>query len=441
MRLVTVLATIGCAWLLCSAASAAEPTEPQPSVDLRGYRMPMDHRAGMYLEPATSPDTGEVTVGTRLNYAFRPIVLRDDSGDRKYSIIEHQLTADVAMSVGLFHVFAVGLDMPFVVAQAGDDVSADATATALIGSHPLPRSALGDPGLVVKATFIKPEREDKGVGFGLLNRFTVPLGDRASFLSEASVTDEARLLFDGHFIHYFTARANAGAKFRGHTGEYGCGATPEGCFTRFGHELLWGAGLEIDSALLGIPKLTWFAEARGYLPLSPVKPFQSRAPSGSFASVAASYAIRDVSLFAGSELALDSGVGNAPFRITLGVSFAPRDHDRDHDGIEDDADRCPDRPEDRDGVEDQDGCPEAVGEGTGCDTDIVSSKAEAPSPLPAHPSAPPAMPSPPPPEAALPPVPPPSEGPSPKASPGEPAPLLPKANDGGAGPTEPHPTP
>lgn len=33
--------------------------------------------------------------------------------------------------------------------------------------------------------------------------------------------------------------------------------------------------------------------------------------------------------------------------------------DRDGDGIRDDMDRCPDEPEDRDGFEDQDGCPEA----------------------------------------------------------------------------------
>ncbi len=32
--------------------------------------------------------------------------------------------------------------------------------------------------------------------------------------------------------------------------------------------------------------------------------------------------------------------------------------DRDGDGIKDDVDRCPDAPEDKDGFEDEDGCPE-----------------------------------------------------------------------------------
>jgi hypothetical protein len=37
----------------------------------------------------------------------------------------------------------------------------------------------------------------------------------------------------------------------------------------------------------------------------------------------------------------------------------PAGADRDGDGVRDDVDRCPDDPEDRDGFEDEDGCPEA----------------------------------------------------------------------------------
>lgn len=367
MRLVPVLFALGAVSLASSSAFADDPLERVPSVDLRGYRAPMDGKAGLYLEPAESPATGDVTVGTRLNYAFRPIVLRDEAGDRKYSIIEHQLTADVFASVGLFKVLTLGIDVPAVVAQTGDDVRADSTATALVGNGTLPKAAVGDPGLVVKATFLKPSKPDTGVALGVLDRLTIPLGDRTSYLSEQAVTDEARVLFDAHFLKFLTARANVGAKFRGHTGSLACGSTLESCSSRFGHELLWGVGAELDSRALGLPHLAWLGEVRGYLPLSPVKPFKSRLPSGTFASVAARYDIRDVAILAGTEIALDSGIGNAPFRITLGVSYSPREHDRDHDGIDDEVDRCPDRAEDRDGVEDEDGCPEADGDRFGCD--------------------------------------------------------------------------
>src|SRR6185369_9710183 len=41
------------------------------------------------------------------------------------------------------------------------------------------------------------------------------------------------------------------------------------------------------------------------------------------------------------------------------------DGDRDHDGIPDSRDRCPDDPEDHDGFQDEDGCPDPDNDGDG----------------------------------------------------------------------------
>ncbi len=48
---------------------------------------------------------------------------------------------------------------------------------------------------------------------------------------------------------------------------------------------------------------------------------------------------------------------------------APQEGDRDHDGLLDRADTCPDDPEDRDGIEDDDGCPDPDAERQPPDTD------------------------------------------------------------------------
>jgi outer membrane protein OmpA-like peptidoglycan-associated protein len=50
--------------------------------------------------------------------------------------------------------------------------------------------------------------------------------------------------------------------------------------------------------------------------------------------------------------------GNPDFRAFLGIVFEPNIGDRDGDGLKDDVDQCPDDPEDFDGFEDEDGCPE-----------------------------------------------------------------------------------
>jgi hypothetical protein len=44
-------------------------------------------------------------------------------------------------------------------------------------------------------------------------------------------------------------------------------------------------------------------------------------------------------------------------------------HDRDGDGVPDDVDQCPDLPEDKDGIQDQDGCPEDDADGDGIPDD------------------------------------------------------------------------
>lgn len=52
------------------------------------------------------------------------------------------------------------------------------------------------------------------------------------------------------------------------------------------------------------------------------------------------------------------GFQAADIRGTLGFVFEPSVGDRDGDGIRDDVDGCPDDPEDKDGFEDEDGCPD-----------------------------------------------------------------------------------
>jgi outer membrane protein OmpA-like peptidoglycan-associated protein len=56
------------------------------------------------------------------------------------------------------------------------------------------------------------------------------------------------------------------------------------------------------------------------------------------------------------------GYGTPAWRAFLGYSFTPvrkpPPSDRDGDGLADDVDRCPDQAEDRDGFQDEDGCPD-----------------------------------------------------------------------------------
>jgi hypothetical protein len=349
------------AMLAAPAVQAAEP-----SADLRGLYAPLSHEAGLTLEPVASPGSGDLTASTRVSYAFLPVVLRGASGDIRHAVIEHQFTGDFMVSVGLFERLTVGVDLPVVLGQTGDEVRFDPEAVRLVGEDPPPLTALGDVGLRAKVTIVKPEVDEQGLSrgfaFGFDDRFTAPSGDERSFIGEGVVTNETRLLAELAYGPVL-GHLRAGAKFRGDVGTYACepDAPVDDCTSRFGHELPLGFGLALRPKAIGIDPDgigTLFVETRAYLPLYPVTPDQSFAPAGWFASLAGRVRIGDVALIGGVEAALNDGVGNAPFRATIGLSVAPRKADKDRDGVGDDVDRCPTFAEDVDGFEDVDGCPE-----------------------------------------------------------------------------------
>src|SRR5690554_6821456 len=53
-----------------------------------------------------------------------------------------------------------------------------------------------------------------------------------------------------------------------------------------------------------------------------------------------------------------SGVGSPALRVLGGLAYAPPAQDADNDGVIRSLDRCPEGPEDFDGFEDEDGCPD-----------------------------------------------------------------------------------
>jgi len=73
----------------------------------------------------------------------------------------------------------------------------------------------------------------------------------------------------------------------------------------------------------------------------------------------------DLLLQAGAGVGLNEAVGTPGYRIFTGLTWSPSASDSDKDGIDDRDDACPQEPEDKDGFEDGDGCPEDDNDGDG----------------------------------------------------------------------------
>jgi OOP family OmpA-OmpF porin len=349
--------------LLCASEAFADPV---PQVDLRGFHASVDPNSGLYLEPADSPKTGDWNAGVLFNYSYRPVTLEATSTSKikapaPFHVISNQVTGDFVGAVGLWHRVLVGVDVPFLIFQNGDKSTADTTRAT--GDLTLPRQALGDVGLNLKTTLIRPTASELG-GFALAihERFTLPTGDEQSFMGEGTPTSETRLLAEYRLVALGVHGA-LGVKFRGHEGSFACGtfASITDCPSRFESEIPFGLGVTLRPQALGIdPKgrLMFFAETHGYLPLAPIHPFQGEAVSEVQVDVGSRMTFGSISLLAGFEKGLLHAVGTPNVRATIGISWVPRVHDRDGDGIPDDVDQCPDLPEDFDGFQDADGCPD-----------------------------------------------------------------------------------
>ncbi|HEX3775205.1 MAG TPA: thrombospondin type 3 repeat-containing protein [Polyangiaceae bacterium] len=326
--------------LLSSFAGTAK-ADPIPSLDLRGFHPSTDPAASLYLEPTATPGTLNWNVAAWASYGRRFVTVTDASGNTVAVPLRDQFSMDYAFNIGVGDRLAFGLELPTVIDQDGTSESA-------IGAT-LPQTALGDLRLNLKAVLL-PGGELGGFSVAALGAVTFPTGNQRSYIAEDAATGELRLLSELRLIA-IAVRATAGVKVRG-AEETFVGET-------FGHELPWGLGISLRPQALGIDekgRWEWNLETHGAIAVTPK--FGAGAESPAAIGLSARYAPGALSLIAGAEVPLDSAVGVPSVRAVLGVGWAPRVHDQDHDGIPDDVDQCPELAEDKDGFEDSDGCPD-----------------------------------------------------------------------------------
>jgi outer membrane protein OmpA-like peptidoglycan-associated protein len=182
---------------------------------------------------------------------------------------------------------------------------------------------------------------DQAFVFGLSAGATFPSGGSANFLGDRSVTGRVRALLEYQASERFRALVMLGGLLR---------EKSQAFQAVMGNQMLYGAAVDFRV----LPDMSVLGEINGRI--------------GSWTYVDGNPAECDVamraylpamfSLLMGVGVGVDHGVGSPMFRGFVGVGWAPDFRDRDHDGIIDSLDRCPDEPEDKDGFQDDDGCPD-----------------------------------------------------------------------------------
>jgi outer membrane protein OmpA-like peptidoglycan-associated protein len=281
------------------------------------------------VDGSRSQTHGQVAGGIMLNFSRKPLVLELPNSPQPIAIVEDQLVGDLLFNIGLFDLFEVGLSVPVYGINS-----------ASIQERPIEGLTLGDVRLRPKYTVF--DRDDVPVGVALVTHVTLPTGDDTAFTSSGAVSVRPGVIADVGDDDFLVA-VNLLFDLQ-ETRDFGS--------LKVDNEFLYGLGMNwqfVDGLYLGTEVFGSTSFNNAFVeensPVEALVGLEYRDPWGFRYTV-------------GTGTGLVAGYGAPEYRVFGGIRFAQDVRDTDGDGLFDDVDQCIKEPEDKDGFEDQDGCPD-----------------------------------------------------------------------------------
>ena len=318
--------------------------------------------------PVTTLPEGRASFGLAMSYLSRPVSLRLGSPDPAGTVVhavDNALDASFLWAFGLTDAIELDAVTPVTLFQDGAGVG-DIVGT----SRELPRSAMRDVRLGLAAALLPRPRVGSEDGLAIASRFDIslPSGAADGFARSRTVTGAPSFVLDYRHGRLDVA-VELGARLRGRTQLAGAAV---------GSQALTGLAVSYD--VLVDRRLTLGAEAFALPTVAKQEPAVRLAGTTDtgpplvpaewmLTASSAPFLAGDLgfALAGGGALPFtsESAVTTPRVRASLAVRYAPTGRDRDGDGVLDRDDKCPADPEDKDGFQDDDGCPDLDDDGDG----------------------------------------------------------------------------
>ncbi|MEM9072910.1 MAG: OmpA family protein [Myxococcota bacterium] len=356
-----------CAWIGCIALTTG--VQAQESATLNQFRASETVEDGFAI--SRPDDQGHLRFGAQLHldYSNDPLVYEVDLGDRETetaSVVEHQLTGTLGLSLGLVDRIVVFAGLPVHFLMEGDDGQASGGPVPT-GISLADGGGLGDIYLGARARLFG----ERGDFFGLGAQLTVtfPTGGGA-YRGDDFLAVHPELLFELR-PGLLRITGNLGARITdnvvlpgdveiGDALTFGLGITAP----------LYGDYRDPSKIRLDLHAQLWgqsaFGDffAREETPLEATAGAKVHTPSGFAIGLAGGAGVTRG--FGSPDGRVIFTVGyEQPREATATEEAEPTDGDEDGDGIPDSTDECPSEPEDADGFEDDNGCPDPDNDGDG----------------------------------------------------------------------------
>ncbi|MBI4508816.1 MAG: OmpA family protein [Deltaproteobacteria bacterium] len=391
-------ATLGIS-TLAALPALSTPAHAETAIDAQIYKPALDPQGIFSIERARGLKKWDFGFRVSSNFATKPLKLpslpADDDDD---TVLKAALTIDFGLSMGLTDRLTFALNAPILYQQLGPGYGKDGIYRPVAAEEATPGTGFYSLRPDQNTEPSQTPTGDLRLGFKYqvtTGKFPiavqaityVPFGDEDVFAGSNGFTFEPKLIWELGLGSRTAIALNLGARLR--EGTMAGVAEVTGAdkplvlkdgepvyvpLLYVGNEALVGVGGKFDV----VPKVALGAEAYALIPIAKATEKEcGKCQNGDLvfdALVGAFFQITPDSTFV---IAGGAGVPGAAraeqFRAVAALSWAPTPEgaraagrgDMDGDGIPDGPDVCRDEPEDSDGFQDDDGCPELDNDGDG----------------------------------------------------------------------------
>ncbi|MCE9670946.1 outer membrane exchange protein TraB [Myxococcus stipitatus] len=193
--------------LVALGVSTLAAAQPDTRFDVQLFRPSAGPQDLVVVTQSRPLSHATVAAGPYFSYSLNPLTLIPEGGDlEKISLVGNRLQLDVMAMVGLFDWGEVGVDMPLILAQGGQNLE-------VIGTEGSVESfVLGDLRLTGKVAIPGLRRPAEGEGFGaaLTLNVSFPTGAQDAFAGEGEMTWAPGLVLDYRFGNGILLALNGG---------------------------------------------------------------------------------------------------------------------------------------------------------------------------------------------------------------------------------------
>ncbi len=315
---------------ILSAAAIAQdhPDIEMPDLNAQAFRPTIDGRSTLWTDDASLARAGTYSLRLAMNWAHNPLVVRW-SDDSTTSLVRDTVNLDLMAGITIWRIRA-GLDLPLYLVSTSDLDAGGA--------------GLGDVAVDVRGSILA-ESEDAPIGLAAYGRVALPTATVDTALGNPGMGGELGLVASKQLTDQLLLAANLGTRFLPETQLVNVEVDDQ-LYYRLGggYALTDDAGVSLDVA--------------GHLNYN--QPFGNAAANPFEGLLGGWYHISDdLILRGGVGHGFTRGISSPDVRVVAMIGWEPeKEVDTDLDGLVDSVDACPEQPEDVDGWEDKDGCPD-----------------------------------------------------------------------------------